>query len=156
MGITVKINAVNGTNKYSLLQSQSPEIIDIYENVFAKVEGSLTTVVGNDAISKFNVAIASLQPTLLQNDAINNLKTSFRDIESKIDPIRLNFTIAKALDNEICINRVSEIGVSKIIIHEDGVIAYSFIGFKQTDKQDVLDFFEGIIDYELITYKFFS
>lgn len=148
--------SANGTNKYSLLQSQSKEIRDAYEEVFAKVEGSLTTVADNDATTKFKVAFNSLHPTACQIEVLNNLQSSFKDVEKIIDPVRLNFEITKALDDEICINRASDLGISKIIIHEDGLIAYSFVAFKNVAKNDSLVFFEEGVDYEAITYHFFS
>lgn len=147
----------NGTNKYSLLQSQSKEITDAYAEVFAKVEGSLTTVADNDATTKFNVAFNSLNPTESQIEVLNYLQSSFKYIEKVIDPVRLNFDITRALDDEICINRIDEsIGVSKIIIHEDGLVAHSFIAFKGVAKNDKLDFFDNGVDYETLTFNFFS
>lgn len=156
MELIIDKKSANGTNKYSLLQSQSKDITDAYAKVFAKVEGSLTTVADNDATTKFNVAFNSLHPTESQIEVLNNLQSSFKDIEKIIDPVRLNFEIVKALDGEICLNRISELGVSKIIIHEDGLIAHSFIAFKNVAKNDILDFFENDIDYETVTFNFFS
>lgn len=156
MELIIDKKSANGTNKYSLLQSQSKDITDAYAKVFAKVEGSLTTVADNDATTKFNVAFNSLHPTESQIEVLNNLQSSFKDIEKIIDPVRLNFEIVKALDGEICLNRISELGVSKIIIHEDGLIARSFIAFKNVEKEDILDFFENDVDYETITFNFFS
>jgi hypothetical protein len=152
-----KIKKQNGTNKYDLLGTLSPDIFDIYNNVFSTVEGSLTTVIDNDAESKYNIAINSLKPTCEQLEALDKFKTAFKKIEKLIDPEKLNFNIAAAFDNEICINRVSDFGISKIIIHDDGLIARSFISYKGVhNKKDILDFYEDDVDYESITLKFFS
>lgn len=155
MSLTTEKNIV-GTNKYSLLESHSKDVTNAYEQVFAVIDGSLTTVADNDAISKINIAMTSLNPTPEQANALNEFHSAFKFIETRIDPLRLNFDISKALDDEICINRTSDFGVFKIIIHEDGLIAYSFISYKGVAKNDILDFHADNIDYETLTYNFFS
>ena len=153
----IKTKQQNGTNKYDLLSSQSQDINDIYNNVFSTVEGSLTTVIDNDAESKFNIALNSFYPKNEQLKALEGFQIAFKNIEKVIDPAKLNFTISKALDDEICLNRILEIGISKIIIHDDGLIARSFIGYKgDHNKKDSLDFYENEVDFESITLKFFS
>ncbi len=155
MSLTTEKKIV-GTNKYSLLESHSKDVTNAYEQVFAVIDGSLTTVADNDATSKINIAMTSLKPTAEQVNALNEFHSAFKFIETRIDPLRLNFDISKALDDEICINRTSDFGVSKIIIHEDGLIAYSFISYKGVDKIDILDFYSDSIDYETLTFNFFS
>ena len=151
-----KGNGNNATDKYALLQSTDEEALNIYNVVFKNAEGSFTTVSNNDTTSKFNVAIMQFNPTEEQSKAISNLITCFKEIERIIDPKRLNFSVTQAMDNEICVNRISEIGISKIIIHEDGVLALSFIAFKGIEKKSTLDFVENETDYEELAYKFFS
>jgi len=156
MSLTTEKSKIIGTNKYSLLQSHSKDVTNAYEQVFAVMDGSLTTVSDNDATSKINIAMTSLKPTAEQIIALNEFHAAFKYIETRIDPLRLNFDITKALDEEICINRVSDFGISKIIIHEDGLIAYSFIAYKNISKEDILDFQLDGVDYESLTFKFFS
>jgi hypothetical protein len=146
---------VLGTNKYALLSSQSQDIIDIYSDVFSSVEGSLTTVVDNDVESIINIAVNQLTPSNEQILELNKFRDAFNYIESVIDPEKLNFTITKAVDDEICINHISKNGVSKIIIHEDGMIAQSFVAFNGVDKKDSIEFYEGNIQYQQLAYKFF-
>lgn len=148
----------DGLNKYQLLQSGSEDITAIYEKIFEGTEGSLTMVIDNDAISKFRVAIVTYTPTGVQCGILEKFENSFRNIENEIDPDRLSFTVTKAYDDEICINRTSELGLSKIIINDDGVIAFSFIAYKDVQRNDILLFWDAPQDqdYESITYKFLS
>ena len=157
MEFTLKANSKKTTtDKYLLLQSEDEGTLVIYKEVFSKTEGSFSTVSDNDAITKFNVASAQFDPTVEQMETMNKLATSFKKIESEIDPTRLNFYISKATDNEICINRESDTGISKIIIHEDGIIGLSFIAFINSNKKNNLEFYETDADFESLTYKFFS
>lgn len=145
----------DGINKYGLLQSESEYVREIYAAVFEKVKGSYTTISDNDASGRFDVAIATFQPTDLQLDQLLSFKDAFKTVETKIDPNRLKFSIAKALDNEICINKESASGLSKIIIHDDGLIAFSFISFSGVEKPDVLEFYDCDLDYEQLAYQLF-
>lgn len=153
-----KFASKSGINKYQLLQSDSDDIRLAYEQVFSKVNGSLTTVVDNDSTSKFNVAINSFSSiTPEQLECIKQIETAFVYIERQIDPNRLYFSITRASDNEICINRSNESGLSKIIVHEDGLIALSFIAFRGVDKPDSLAFYEEPQpNYESIVFRFFA
>lgn len=144
-----------GLNKYSLLESSDSKIQQIYEDVFYTLEGSLTTVSDNDAVSKFNVAKASLSYSETQLNILSSFQDVFQQIETQIDPEKLNFFITQAMDGELCINRTSEQGISKIIINEDGVVAYSFIPYKGVDLKDVLEFIPSEKDFEKYSYCFF-
>lgn len=147
----------DGLNKYDLLQSVSPDIRQAYENIFNKVEGSLTTVSDNDTVQKIRVAIATLQPNKYQTDILLKISDAFSSIETSIDPTRLQFNITKATDDEICMNRISDKGFSTIIINEDGVVVLSFIAHKGVNESDIFEVFEtNITDYEGFSYKFFA
>jgi len=155
---TNNIKQDKGLNKYNLLQSQSDDIRHQYNEVFELVQGSLTTVTDNDAQSKFNVAISILEPTAHQTETLIRFRDSFKNIEAQIDPERLRFEVDKAADNEICIYRKSINGVTNIIINDDGSIAFSFIAYKDANKNDVFDFYDNCdqFDYESLVFKFFS
>lgn len=148
----------SGINKHALLQSTSEFIVQAYAQVFERIEGSLTTVADNDTTSKFKVAMATLEPNRTQIDILQKIEDSFKSVESVIDPVRLQFTITEAQDNEICINRHSMNGVSTIIINDDGITAYSFIAYKNVPRNNVLEFFEdrNQLDCEHLAFKFFS
>ena len=156
--IIISENDQDSLNKYELLQSKSSDVVDIYKKIFEQVEGSVTTVSDNDSGTRINIAISNLNPNEIQVKCLRFFQKAFKYVESCIDPARLNFTVTLAEDDEICINRISDIGVSKIIIHEDGLIAHSFISFKLSDKKDILDFYDDCetIDYESLTFKLFS
>lgn len=156
MALTINDNEGTLTNKYALLLSKTDEVRTTYEKVFTRVEGSLTTVSDNDAASRIVVAINNLQPSEPQVGCLNEFIAAFKYVEKCIDPSRLNFTVTKSVENEICINHFSTDGLSKIIIDEDGSIAHSFISYKGINKPDSLEFYEGDIDFEVLTYDLFS
>jgi hypothetical protein len=150
-------NAVGRLSKYDLLGVVDQEISKAYNDVFEKASGPLSLVEDNDVRSKFDVAIATLNPNPLQISLLYHFLESFASIENEIDPNRLNFEITKAMDDEICITKTSELGVSKIILNDDGVVALSFISFKSVDKKDVLDFYTiDNLDYEGLSFSFLS
>jgi hypothetical protein len=159
--LTIDISVVRqnqGLNKYTLLQSESEEILNEYNEVLEPIQGSLTTVSDNDVQSKFTVAVNNLKMTEEQLKTVNKFQHSFNDIQTMIDPNRLQFDIEKAMDDELCIFRNSDNGISNIIIHEDGSLAISFIGYKNSNKKDLFEFYESEddTDYESIALKFFS
>jgi len=148
----------SGLNKYSLLGIHDDDIAQIYSNIFNNVEGSLTVASDNDAVTKINIARANLNLTPFQIKVLDSFKNAFVEIENNIDPNRLLFSISKSLDDEVCITRFSELGISKIIINESELIAYSFIAYKNVGQKDILDFytFEFNIDFETVSFNFFS
>ena len=147
-----------GLNKYDLLQSESQDILNQYKAILEPGEVSLTTVTDNDTSSKFIVAISTLNHTQQQFETLELFKSQFKSIADEIDPERLQFEISTTEDGDFCIYRYSEIGVSNIIINEDGSAAFSFISYKNSGKNDEFIFFEkdDLKDCEHLTYKFFS
>jgi hypothetical protein len=152
------VSGKNAVNKYENLQTKSLTVREAYVKVFEAVEGSYTVVSDNDAVSKINMAISTLNPNKVQQGCLTKFRDTFSTIEGHIDPTRLKFTIEAAMDEEICITHFASIGISKIIIHDDGLIAHSFIGYKGSEKKDFIIFYstEEKVDYESLTYKFFS
>lgn len=147
----------NGLNKYDLLQTVSEDVKKAYGDIFDKVEGSLTTVSDNDTSQKIKVAIVTLQPYKVQLEILLRIQEAFSAIENNIDPTRLQFTITKAMDDEICINRNSDFGLSKIIINEDGIVIRTFTAYRNITSSDEFEVYEhGVNDYEHLAYKFFS
>ncbi len=159
--VTLDMKAVGGNkgfNKYALLRTKVEDAVQQYEEVLEQVEGSLTTVADNDTLSKLQVAITKFEPFPEQIEKILKFQKSFDAIEDQIDPERLQFEVDKAADDEICIFRKSEHGVSNIVINEDGSVALSFIAFKGASKTDVFSFYEAHeeADFESFVLTFFS
>lgn len=129
-----------------------------YNNLLKDNAGSLTQVYGNDVNSIFIVAQQYLSPNGLQIEILKYFLEAFLYIEDKIDPERLKFSITKAADDEICINRkATGSGRVKIIINDDGIIAFSYLPSTNIDSKGVLDFYnKGNTDFETLSYNFFS
>lgn len=162
MNNTVTINPTSaptpgGINKMDLLQSKDPEILEMYEQVFANADDSFTTVVDNDSAQKIKVAVTALQPNELQVEHLLKIKEAFRLVEKKMDPARLRFTIDRAMDDEICLSRTSNDGLAKIIINDDGLVVLTFVAYRGINKPDkFLPYTEGVSDYEGLAYEFFA
>lgn len=158
--VTINVDALSeqgGVNKMELLQSKRPDIVERYEAVFAKVEESFTTVTDNDSQHKIRVAVAVLCPNELQTAILYSIAEALKEVEQKIDPNRLQFTITKAMDDEICLNRTSANGLAKIIINEDGLVVLTFTAVKESAKANqFIPYTEGIGDYEALAYDFFA
>jgi hypothetical protein len=129
-----------------------------YNELLKDNAGSLTQAYGNDTISTFRVAYQNLKPNDLQIEILDLFRAALMVIEDKIDPERLRFTITKALDDEICINRAATSGGRvKLIINDDGVIALSYIPSKTSSKKSALEFHDQEnADYEALAYTFFK
>ncbi len=146
-----------GLNKYKLLNTASEEFKQAYEAVFEIAEGSLTTVSDNDAAGKIRVAMNLYSPNEEQVRQLQNFLAAFKAIESQIDPEKLSFFITKATDDEICINRTMSSGISKLIIHDDGLIAYSYISYTSDQSKDELTFYAtDQLDFESLSYQLFA
>lgn len=150
-------NTETGINRYDLLQSASEEVIRAYKQVLEPVSGSFTVVADNDAEAKIRVALAQLRPTEAQAQVLRALGVTLRGL-NLTDPKRMNFTVARAQDDEIYLRRCSLAGVSKLIINDDGSIAYSFLGLPGAIRPDVLQFVEepSNNDWEGLAYSFFQ
>ncbi len=148
---------ITALNKYDLLQAESEEVKSFYQKITDPLAGSLTTVLDNDASSKFNVAYQELNPLQEQRWALEALQTAFQKIDLEIDPDRLNFYLSKAQDDEICINRRSPLGITTLIVHEDGTLALSFIALPESGVSDSLEFLDNpaTVDWEKVAYWFF-
>ncbi|TAF73171.1 MAG: hypothetical protein EAZ53_13555 [Bacteroidetes bacterium] len=138
----------------NVVESQS--IKESYKKDFSNSEPSLVVNLVNDLDASFDIAHTKFSMTNEQIKCIELLRVCFLKLQSVMDPNRLYFTFSNAVDGEICLNRISENGISKLIINEDGVLAYSFISYKNSTKKDVLDFFTNEVDGELVALKFLS
>lgn len=129
-----------------------------YDKILENNEGALTQAYGNDVNSIFLVAYKSFSPNPSQIEILQSFENSLHYIEQQIDPKRLKFTITKAEDDEICINRKAETsGRVKIIINDDGVIAFSYLPDKYSKNENVLEFYrpKENIDFESLVFRFF-
>ena len=129
-----------------------------YNGLLKENAGSLTQAYGNDTLSRFRVAYQYLMPNDLQIEILDLFRSALITIENKIDPERLKFTITKAMDDEICVNRqATNDGRVKLIVNDDGVIALSFEPNKGSNKNSVLEFFnKDTADFETLAYYFFK
>jgi hypothetical protein len=127
-----------------------------YDEILKVNSGSLTQAYGNDTVSIFRVAYQDYMPNDLQIEILDLFRSALLNIEKEIDPERLKFTITKAMDNEICVNRnATNGGRVKLIVNDDGVIALSFLPNKISNKKSELEFYEkNIVDFELLAYLF--
>lgn len=142
-----------------LLRSESADVRAIYGQVLRATRGSLSSVATNDVAERFSVAQARLRPNAAQQGVLSILVHWFVYLKKKIEPDRLaSFRIDKALDGEICLSRRTELGLTNVIIHDDGTLAFSFIAGRGVAKQDMLEFFdeENVADWEQLTYRFFA
>jgi hypothetical protein len=157
----ITLNAANavgsGMNIQQLKQSKCFGQTE-YDKVLKDNEGTLTQVYGDDVNSIFWVAYNNLIPNKLQTEILHLFQEKLHYIEKQIDPERLKFTITKAMDDEICINRKATSGGRiKLIINDDGVIAFSFLPDKGNKREKVLDFYiMSSVDFETLAFDFFS
>lgn len=132
------------------------EFSELYNDILEHVKGALTMPYGDDVGSIFLVGHACQSPNEIQADTLRKFQQCFEFIEKSIDPERLKFSITKAADEEICLNRPATSGGRvKLIVHDDGVIALSYLP-KSADGK-ILEFYNrGEADFEALTYSFFK
>ncbi len=136
---------------------QSELLSDIYLKIADQIKGSLTQTYIYDADEIFGRAYTELAPSAAQLDILGSFQVVFNYIEKQIDPLRQKFTITKTVDDEICINRkASSGGKVKIIINEDGIITLSFIPDKELGRSNFLEFYDELVDFEMLSFKFFE
>ena len=157
--IAINLDAVSpvGLNLQQLKQSEY--FGEEYGTLLKNSAGSLTQAYGYDVSSTFMVAKHDLRPNDLQTEILNLFLEKFFLIEDQIDPQRLQFTITKAMDDEICINRKAAVGGRvKIIINDDGVIAFSFLPDPAASGcATVLDFYsKDKLGFKGLSYLFFG
>ena|ERR1035438_3662209 len=156
--ITINYESIADTGLNINQLKQSNCFSSEYEHLFQDSKGALTQVYGDDVDSIFEVAISKLNPNDIQVEILQGFQEQLKYIENCIDPERLKFTITRAMDNEICINRKATTGGRvKLIINEDGTIALSFLPDKGSNQGKSLDFYsiENQDNFERIAYDFF-
>lgn len=144
-------------NLYSLEESVAYQAA--YSNIRSEVRGALSLTYGHDIPSKFKAAQAALSPNAGQDKLLSRLQEALLSIEKEIEPEKLELEpFRKGSDDEIYIIRHSDKGVSKIIVHDDGLLAYSFIGFKGCTVPDDLVFVHDVtaLDFESFAYRFLA
>ncbi len=157
---SITINTANNTDSNISIQQlrQSKFNRAQYDKLMAETKGSLTISYGDDVDGTFLIANTNLTINDVQQKVIDSFREQFKIIEKTIDPERLKFSITGAMDGEICINRKSTFdGRVKLIIHDDGLIALSFVSSSYNNGKDILEFFNlENTDFEQLSYRFFS
>jgi hypothetical protein len=136
---------------------QSTFFKNSYSELIDNIKGSLTQAY-QDVDNIFLIANKDFTPTDLQLCTLAKFRDVFCQISEAIDPLRNNFTITKAMDDEICINRkTTSEGRAKIIIHEDGTFALSFLPYSGNPAPSFLEFYRiDNADIESLSYSFFG
>ena len=161
---TININPINSQHSYSinrqdLMSAESVEVNDSYSKTLQNLANAVTSVIDNNSTAKIENAIDLFDLSPIQTDILNHFKLAFQETEKKMEPDKIDFSISKAMDNEICLNKFTKEGVSKIIINDDGFVVYSFIAFATSNKQDIfnsLGVIDAAFDFEKLTYNFLS
>lgn len=126
-----------------------------YDNINSKIQGTLTTSYKSNYLNTLIVQACSFPSiTDKQKSIILSFFESIKVIAGNIHPETLKIHISKSNDEEICIYRKSDDGISMIAIDEDGDGFYNFTGY-----QDGLEttFFENErCDFEKLTYNFLT
>ncbi len=127
-----------------------------YRQAGERTEGTLTRHYGNSLAERLNQLLQRYALSSFQVTALSKLMTAFKNIEYHIEPDKLTFQDLFTGDDELILFRTSKRGATNLVIHDDELIAYSFIG---KEEQPVLDFFEETkaqFDFEAIAYKFLA
>ena len=158
INLNIPEDVESGMNIQQLKQSKYFEGIEYYDKVLENNNGTLTQVYGDDVNSVFLVAHKKLLPNKEQTEILHFFQEKLNYVEKQIDPERLRFTITKAMDDEICINRKATSGGRiKLIINDDGVIAFSFLPDKGNKEKKLLTFHTvDTADFESLAFTFFS
>lgn len=142
------------------LDVASQSVSDSYKENILNQSEVFSTPALSDLNGKFDkLYIDFMNITNVQTIQLNLIKEGFILIQTIIDPTKLCFfESSKGSDDELILRRESENGVSKLIIHDDGAIAYWFIAFKESQKANIRNFYHlnEKIDFEVITYNFFT
>lgn len=96
--------------------------------------------------------------TSFQKRILDNIFISFREIKKIIDPNHLtpfNYSYNNEED-EFLLYRSSNEGGTNIIIHENKVLAFSFIGINSDEKDELSFYEEDNVDFEKLAYSFFA
>jgi hypothetical protein len=160
---TLSNNNFNGNyaiNRLQLLNIESIDINAIYENNLESLSAPVTINYDNNSDSKFENSYTLLYPNPIQTTILQEFRKYFNLVETQIEPDKIDFSITKAMDDEICINKKTKNGLAKIIINDDGVVVFTFNAFANTDEKDeftplyVHD--RNSFDYERFCYTFLS
>lgn len=148
-------NTGNGFKSQELLQSQSPDVRQTYCDVVRRSDDFQPSIRSNDVASKFRAAYEQLTVNPIQRAAMECLEVQMRRIEESIDPTLLNFTIDQSPDDDVVLHHSHPAGVSSLILHEDGLAAFSFIARQGVERDDELTFHESTeADWEGLALHF--
>jgi hypothetical protein len=165
MNNTFKLSNNYFTNNYAinrlqLLNIDSSEINSIYESNLETLGAPITINYDNNSNSKFQNCYVLLHPNAIQTTILQEFRKYFNLVETQIEPDKIDFSITKALDGEICINKKTNNGLAKIIINDDGVVVFTFTAFANTKEKDEFTLLyvhdSNSFDYESFCYKFLS
>jgi len=158
--LTINPSSKGGSPLNVLFLNESSFGKKSYERIVEQQKGSLTQNYVADVIDIYSEALFKLESDTepLQIEILRTFAYHHDILAKTIDPNRHDFTITTASDGEICINRkVSNGGRVKIIIHDEGLIAFSYLPGKLDPEKERLDFFNySKIDIEKLLYNFFA
>lgn len=145
----------NGLKRQELLQSQSPDVRQTYFELLNWDDEFQPSIRVDDVASKYREAYAQLTFTHAQRSALEKLACEMSRIEESIDPALLNFTIDQSPDDDVVLHHSHAAGINSLIVHEDGLVAFSFIARQGSEKADELTFHEAAeIDWEGLALHF--
>lgn len=145
-------------NTLDLIDIKNEEIIKGYSKDIKNFEGSAVTNLLNKLNTIFEKILVYTNLTEEQKISFNKIRNGFLEVQSQMDPERLDFNWLLNEDDELCLNRKSENGISSLIFYEDGSLSYWFISFKNSNLSDIRNFYSNseIIDSERIIFNFIS
>lgn len=123
-----------------------------YDNINSKIQGTLTTSYKSNYLNTLIIQAWSYPSiTEKQKSMVLGFFESIKVIAENIHPETLQIRISKSNDEEICIYRKSDNGISMIAIDEDGDGFYNFTGYQ---NGLYTTFFENEkCDFEKLTYN---
>lgn len=89
---------------------------------------------------RFTNALVKLRPNAQQMLTLQQLEKALEARAQNLSAEQMNFSLTRAQDDEICLNRRTQAGVSTVLVHEDGSVAFSFISLPGSPQPDVLEF----------------
>jgi len=105
-----------------------------------------------DVQDLFSSIVVKNNLTDFQLEALRYLFMGFHEIRNALDPEKLKtFNFTMNADDEFLVYRRSSIGLTNIIIHEEGTIALSFIPF-DPNIQNTIEFTED--PSQMVTWAF--
>lgn len=145
-------------NNLELVDIFNNEIIETYSKDIKNLEGSFKINLLNKLNNKFEKILILTNLTVEQKTSFNKIRNGFLEVQSQMNPDRLDFNWLLNEDKELCFSKESENGVSSLIFNEDGTLSYWFIAFKNSIHKSIRNFYypTDITDSEKIVFNFLS